>query len=116
MSRNSSPEEELASLARLLAHPIRVKILDLLREGDASPSDLTPQIGQSLGTVAYHFKLLADQGALKLVSTRQVRGALEHTYGISAQARKDLDGLGAWLDKRRRKKPAAAKKAAAKRR
>ena len=117
MSGKPSAEDELARLARLLAHPIRVQILDLLHEQDASPSDLTPEIGESLGTVAYHFKLLADAGALELRGTRQVRGAIERTYGLSRVTRKDLDGLTAWLDKRRRRKPArkaVAKKASAK--
>jgi DNA-binding transcriptional ArsR family regulator len=112
MSGTPSPEEELAALARLLGHPVRVRILDLLQDRDASPSALTPEIGEPLGTVAYHFKLLADQGALELRGTRQVRGAIERTYGISPASRKDLDGLKEWLDKRRR--PATRRKPAAK--
>jgi DNA-binding transcriptional ArsR family regulator len=113
MSGKPSPEEELAALARLLGHPVRVRILDLLQDRDASPSDLTPEIGEPLGTVAYHFKLLADQGALELRGTRQVRGAIERTYGISPASRKELDGLKEWLDKRRRR-PATRRKPAAK--
>jgi DNA-binding transcriptional ArsR family regulator len=106
MSRKESAEDELARLARLLSHRVRVQILDLLHERDASASDLTPEIGEPLGTVAYHFKLLADSGALELRGTRQVRGAIERTFGLSRQTRKDLDGLTAWLDKRRRVAPA----------
>src|SRR4051794_11570163 len=118
MSRTDSAEEELARLARLLSHRVRVQILDLLHEQDASPSDLTPRIGESLSAVAYHFKLLADAGALELRGTRQVRGAIERTYGLSRATRKDLDGLTAWLDKRQRKAPArkAAKRTASARR
>src|SRR3954471_5845763 len=113
MSRTESAEDELARLARLLSHRVRVQILDLLHERDASASDPTPEIGEPLGTVAYHFKLLADQGALELRGTRQVRGAIERTYGISSRSRKELDGLREWLDKRRRR-PAKRRKPAAK--
>lgn len=97
MASRLTREEKLASLARLLAHPIRVKILALLHDQEASASDLAPVIGESLSTVAYHFKLLVEAGALELRDTRQVRGAVERTYRIEPKTRRDLDGLTAWL-------------------
>src|SRR4051794_17906331 len=112
MSSKLSPEQELAALARLLAHPIRVKILDLLQERTGSPSELASEIGEPLTTVAYHFKLLAEQRALELVSTRQVRGALEHTYRVTPATRRELDGLQSWLGQRRRRRARPAKKVA----
>lgn len=106
MSRKLSPEEELSALARLLSHPVRVRILDLMQETDASASDLAPSIGEPLTTVAYHFKLLAQQGAIELRSTRQVRGTIERTYGLSDATRTDLVGLREWLGSRSAKRRA----------
>ena len=100
MGPRVTPEEDLATLARLLAHPIRVKILSLLHDQEASASDLAAHIGEPLSTVAYHFKLLVEAGALELRDTRQVRGAVERSYRIEPKTRRDLDGLTEWLGAR----------------
>jgi hypothetical protein len=41
---------------------------------------LASKLNQPLGTIAYHVRTLYDLGLLKLVSTRQRRGATEHYY------------------------------------
>jgi DNA-binding transcriptional ArsR family regulator len=96
----SSQEEKLASLARLISHPLRIRILDLLRDRESSASDLAPELGESLSVVAYHVKLLAEQGALELRSTRQVRGAIERTWRVAPKTRKELDGMREWLGRK----------------
>lgn len=98
----TTADQDLAALAALLAHPVRVQILALLHDRDASASDLAPVIGEPLGAVSYHFKLLVGQGALELRSTRQVRGAVKRTYGLAPATRRDLDGLTSWLGARKR--------------
>jgi hypothetical protein len=52
-----------------------------------------------LGNVAYHIKILEENGAIELVRTEPVRGALEHFYRASvstqiAQTALDLDQQG----------------------
>ncbi len=65
---------------RAISHPIRVRLLAMLDEEPASPVILAAKLDQPLGTVAYHVRTLYDLGLLKLVSTRQRRGATEHYY------------------------------------
>src|SRR5579862_8438527 len=65
---------------RAVSHPIRIRLLAMLDEEAASPVILAAKLKQPLGTVAYHVRTLYDLGLLKLVSTRQRRGATEHYY------------------------------------
>jgi DNA-binding transcriptional ArsR family regulator len=65
---------------RAISHPIRIRLLAMLDEEPASPVILASKLDQPLGTVAYHVRTLYDLGLLKLVSTRQRRGATEHYY------------------------------------
>jgi DNA-binding transcriptional ArsR family regulator len=65
---------------RAISHPIRIRLLAMLEEEPASPVILASKLDQPLGTIAYHVRTLYDLGLLKLVSTRQRRGATEHYY------------------------------------
>lgn len=68
------------SVAAILAHPLRARCLTLLAERTASPNEVKTALGVPLGDAAYHVKRLHDLGAIELVDTRQVRGAVEHFY------------------------------------
>jgi DNA-binding transcriptional ArsR family regulator len=65
---------------KALAHPMRVRILAILDEREASPVQLAEMLDESLGVVSYHVRTLLNLGLLKLVATHQRRGALEHVY------------------------------------
>ncbi len=65
---------------RAISHPIRIRLLAMLEEEASSPVVLANKLEQPLGTIAYHVRTLYDLGLLKLVSTRQRRGATEHYY------------------------------------
>jgi DNA-binding transcriptional ArsR family regulator len=69
-------------LITALGHPTRREIVRQLLSEQAplSPRQLTERIDESLSTVSYHFRILADAGVAKLVSTRPVRGSTEHFY------------------------------------
>lgn len=67
-------------MIKALGHPLRQRILVLLNEHEASPSTLAKQIGEPIGKVAYHVKILLDYDAIELVRTQPVRGAVEHFY------------------------------------
>ena len=67
-------------LMKALAHPLRQKILAALSERVASPSELAEELGEPLGNVSYHVRMLVDLGCIELVSTTPRRGALEHHY------------------------------------
>jgi DNA-binding transcriptional ArsR family regulator len=67
-----------------LGHPTRRRILREMSGGPpASPRELSERMDDSLSNVSYHFRVLADSGILKLVSTRPVRGSTQHFYGMS---------------------------------
>ena len=63
-----------------LAHPLRIRILAMLEERPASPVQLAPRLGSTLGRVGYHVRVLRDAGLIELVETRRRRGATEHIY------------------------------------
>lgn len=63
-----------------LGHPLRVAILELLNEREASPSEMQRPLEESLGVINYHVGVLKDCGCVEVIRTRQVRGAVEHFY------------------------------------
>lgn len=65
---------------KALAHPLRVQILMTLAEGEGSPNQIADTLGEKLSNVSYHMRQLAELDCIELVSTRPVRGAVEHFY------------------------------------
>jgi DNA-binding transcriptional ArsR family regulator len=59
---------------------MRTRILGLLDGRVASPRQLSDELGAPLQNVSYHVRELAKLGLIKLVRTRQRRGAIEHHY------------------------------------
>jgi DNA-binding transcriptional ArsR family regulator len=72
---------------KALIHPLRIRILALLEERDASPVQLADQLDATLGTVAYHVRTLEKLGLIELVATHQRRGATEHVYSAREHPR-----------------------------
>jgi DNA-binding transcriptional ArsR family regulator len=70
-----------------LGHPTRRQILREMNGGPpASPRELTERLDDTLSNVSYHFRVLAEAGVIKLVSTRPVRGSTQHFYGMEIDA------------------------------
>ena len=77
-------------LAKALSHPLRQRILQRLNEGGVrSPNELSRELGDPLGNVSYHVRILRELDCVELVRTEQRRGALEHYYKATAEP---------WLD------------------
>jgi DNA-binding transcriptional ArsR family regulator len=74
------PDQIDSSLVRALSHPLRVEILQVLNEREASPNDLMELLRQPLGNVAYHSRVLEKCGCIEQVRTEQRRGAVEHFF------------------------------------
>lgn len=68
------------AIAKVFAHPLRVKLLQLLIESVDSPNGLAAKLDEPLATVAYHVRELAKYECIELVDTKQRRGATEHFY------------------------------------
>ncbi|TQS40091.1 helix-turn-helix domain-containing protein [Cryptosporangium phraense] len=55
-----------ASSFRGLAHPLRLRLLDLLRlEGPSNSTQLAKRVGESTGTVSWHLRQLAQHGFIE---------------------------------------------------
>jgi DNA-binding transcriptional ArsR family regulator len=58
-----------------------VRILQRLFDaGEASPSEIADALGEPLGNVSYHVRVLRELDCLELSRTEPRRGALEHFY------------------------------------
>ena len=78
----ASDSDELArKVHRALAHPLRVRILEVAgRRDEISPVDLADELGEPLGVVSYHVRALATAGLLELAGRSFRRGAVKHHY------------------------------------
>lgn len=56
--------ELIARRFRMLAEPTRIKLLDRLRDGEATVNELSEQLGASQQNVSKHLAMLADAGML----------------------------------------------------
>ena len=101
-----SPEtaDEVAQMARLLSHPLRVRLLTALAaSGPGSPTTFSGRFGDaSVGDCHYHLKTLRGAGVVELAHSRPVRGVTEQIYrltprsrwrGMAEQLRRTLDVL-----------------------
>ena len=56
--------ELIARRFRILAEPTRIKLLDHLREGEASVNELSEALGASQQNISKHLAMLAEAGML----------------------------------------------------
>jgi DNA-binding transcriptional ArsR family regulator len=68
------------ALARLLAHPLRHRLLLEYSLGPRSPAQVARTLGEPLNLVSYHTAILFRRGYLELVATERRRGALARFY------------------------------------
>jgi DNA-binding transcriptional ArsR family regulator len=61
--------DELIELTRTamwtLAHPVRFRIWELLREGPATASQLARRLGESRGSASYHLRMMERAGVIE---------------------------------------------------
>jgi DNA-binding transcriptional ArsR family regulator len=101
-SLNRSDENNLLVALR---HPLRRRILRLMaREEAISPRELSDALEAPLSNVSYHVRVLADCAAATLVSTKPVRGSMQHFYSTAIEApwAREVLGLGEGDGKPRR--------------
>jgi DNA-binding transcriptional ArsR family regulator len=56
---------ELArSTAWVVAHPLRFRIMEVLREGPSTSARIAQRLGESRGSTSYHLRMLARVGAI----------------------------------------------------
>lgn len=84
-------ETSEARIAKVLAHPLRARILQRLGERVASPGDVAGELGAPLGVVSYHVRMLRGYDCVELVRTEPRRGALQQFYRATARPNLDAD-------------------------
>jgi DNA-binding transcriptional ArsR family regulator len=84
-----------ARVIKALAHPLRVRILAVLEQRAASPSEIAEELGAPLGNVSYHVRQLAALKLIRLIRRTPRRGAIEHHY--KADTRPQISDAG-WAE------------------
>jgi hypothetical protein len=89
LEATKSSKEGRSTTCSPLAHPVRVRILEVVNEHPMSPVQFinagfapgfeTKQ--KALSLVSYHFRALESAGCIEIVDTVPRRGATEHIYG-----------------------------------
>lgn len=83
-----SSQGSAVEMAYVLSHPLRFSILNDMNTPtrNLSPSEYSEEIGEKLGNVSYHFRILHRAGCIEIVDTFQRRGATEHVYRPAKRA------------------------------
>lgn len=72
-------EDELSGL-RVLAHPLRLRILSLLTGAAGSAMEMSRQLGVSQALASYHLRQLHQAGVIELAEIVPKRGGRERRY------------------------------------
>ncbi|ANP74644.1 helix-turn-helix domain-containing protein [Cryobacterium arcticum] len=65
---------------RVVAHPLRLKLLSLLTAESLSAAEAARVLGESQANVSYHLRRLAQAGLVQLVEEARVRGGVAKRY------------------------------------
>ena len=70
------------ALLSILQHPLRRELLKLYVEAGEmrSPKELTLPTSGHISNVGYHVRVLAEKGAIELITVEPRRGSIEHFY------------------------------------
>lgn len=69
---------------RLLAHPLRIRILHVLASDELTAAQVADALGETRGNVHYHIQKLQAGGLLELTRTAPNGGILERYYRAAA--------------------------------
>ncbi|MEV7617733.1 winged helix-turn-helix domain-containing protein [Streptomyces sp. NPDC089799] len=67
---------------KALGHPVRHRMVNVLRQRPATLRQLADVLGMSKGTVGYHVRVLREAGLVRLAETRRVRGGTEQYFAL----------------------------------
>lgn len=91
MSTKSQRRKTTENRIKAMGHPVRAAVLRILTERTSSPAEMARELDEELSNVSYHTKQLVEFECAELVSTRPVRGALEHFYRATERHLVDTD-------------------------
>src|SRR3954469_439396 len=96
MSTKLDRKKAAQNRIKAMNHPLRATLLMILAERTSSPAEMARELDEDLSNVSYHTKQLVELECAELVSTRPVRGALEHFYRATERSyvnREEWDDL-----------------------
>ncbi len=68
---------------RVLAHPLRLRMLSLLTGCDLSAAEMGRELGVSQALASYHLRQLEEAGVTEVAEVRAKRGGREKVYRVS---------------------------------
>ncbi|MFD5094573.1 helix-turn-helix domain-containing protein [Amycolatopsis thailandensis] len=74
------PESPGLDGLRVLAHPVRLRILSLLTGAAMSAAEAARELGETQANVSYHLRRLHEAGLLDVVEEVRIRGGLAKRY------------------------------------
>ena len=60
----ASARELARSTSWVVAHPLRFRIMEVLREGPSTSARIAQRLGESRGSISYHLRMLGRVGAI----------------------------------------------------
>jgi DNA-binding transcriptional ArsR family regulator len=64
----------------VVSHPIRCRALTILADREASPVEIGRELGMDPSHIAYHVKVLLEEGLIELTEEIPRRGSIEHRF------------------------------------
>lgn len=64
----------------IVAHPVRCRALTILADREASPVEIARELGMGASHIAYHVRILLEEGLIELTEETPRRGSIEHRF------------------------------------
>jgi DNA-binding transcriptional ArsR family regulator len=64
----------------VVSHPVRCRALTILADREASPVEIGRELGMDPSHIAYHVKVLLEEGLIELTEEIPRRGSIEHRF------------------------------------
>lgn len=87
------PQLNASSLGKAIAHPLRLRVLTILTEREASAIQMSRNLCCESTEVSYHIKVLKNLDFVEEVGQAQRRGATERFYRAVSRPMVDAAGL-----------------------
>ena len=71
---------------KALGHPVRHRIVNVLRQRPATLGQLASAMGLAKGTVSFHVRVLREAELVRMAGTRHVRGGTEQYFALASAA------------------------------
>ncbi|MEU2156484.1 winged helix-turn-helix domain-containing protein [Streptomyces sp. NPDC019396] len=71
---------------KALGHPVRHRLVNVLRQRPATLRQLAEVLRMSKGTIGYHVRVLREAGLVRLTETRRVRGGTEQYFALVSRS------------------------------